>query len=88
MDEEARVLRMVNAGSQSGKVNSLKRVGVRPPAFAKLSRKYGWAGGDENEPLIEKPTPREEDVIGKATAIATGFGIFKSIVGGTVLTLP
>jgi len=41
----------------------------------------------EKEPLLGKNQQRASPE-GKASSIATGFGIFKSIVGGSVLALP
>lgn len=42
----------------------------------------------EKEPLLKGHIQQRASPEGKASSIATGFGIFKSIVGGSVLALP
>jgi amino acid permease len=42
----------------------------------------------EQQPLLKGKTSTEGISSGEASSVATGFGIFKSIVGGAVLALP
>jgi len=62
---------------------NLKRPVLRSHAMVELSGK-----SLEEEPLLTSPMLKDRSTSGKATAMTTGFGIFKSIVGGGVLTLP
>lgn len=60
-------------------------------ANLRTSEEKSWGSTSESperEPLLMGKNQEQAISDGKATSMATGFGIFKSIVGGSVLTLP